>query len=98
MSRAARPPDPRVRLDRDAPEREPALELGLDRELRADQRLDLELALGGALLLALRRHERVPRAALVVVDEVDRSAGAVLEAEHRAQHALGVAAERQRVG
>jgi hypothetical protein len=39
-------------LERHAPEREPALELGLEGQLVAELRLDLELALGVALLLA----------------------------------------------
>ena len=41
---------------------------------RRRARLELQLALGGALLLARRGHERVPGAALVVVDEVERRA------------------------
>ena len=46
-------------LDRDAPEREPALELGLDRQVGADLGLQAQLALGVALLRAARGHERV---------------------------------------
>src|SRR4051794_20682591 len=61
------PAPERPRSDGNAPEGEPALELGLDRQLAAQLGLDLQLALGVALLLAARRHERVPRAALVVV-------------------------------
>ena len=41
----------RVALDRDPPEREPALDLGLDRQFLADLGLDLQLALGVAFLL-----------------------------------------------
>src|SRR4051812_23669896 len=88
---------PRALLDRDPPEREPALELGLDREALPDLRLDLQLALGVALLAAARRHERVPVAALVVVDEVDRLLRRVLEGEDSRQDALAVAADRERV-
>src|SRR3954467_11904774 len=84
-------------LDRDAPEREPALELLLERESRPDLRLDLQLALGVALLAPARRHERVPGPALVVVDEVDRLARGVLEREDRAEHAVAVAAHGERV-
>ena len=46
-------------LDRDAPEGEPALELGLDRQVRADLGLQPQLALVVALLAAGGRHERV---------------------------------------
>ena len=57
---------------RDPPQREPALDLRLDRQLLAHLGLDLQLPLGVALLLAPGPgHERVPVAALVVVDEVD---------------------------
>ena len=62
----------RPRSDRDPPQREPALELGLDRQLVADLGLEHELALGVALLGAGSGRERVERAALVVVDPVDR--------------------------
>src|SRR5215216_6224148 len=51
-------------LDRDAPEREPALQLGLDRQLGADLRLQPHLALAVALLRARRGHEGVEGAAL----------------------------------
>ena len=63
-------------LDRDSPQREPALEFGLDRQFRGHLRLQLQLALGRALLRprAGAGHERVPVAALVVVDEVDAAA------------------------
>src|SRR5215210_3305217 len=91
------PASSRTTLDRDPPQGEPALELGLERQALADLRLDLELALGVALLAAASRDERVPAAALVVVDEVDRLAGRVLEREDRAQHALAVAADRKRL-
>ena len=70
--RAARRLGAGVRSDRDAPEREPALELGLDRQLGADLGLQAQLALGVALLLAAGGHERVEGAALVVVDPVER--------------------------
>src|SRR3712207_9509520 len=72
---AGRPRDSVSPLDRDPPEREPALELGLEGQLLADHRLDLQLALVVALLVAGGGHERVPRAALVVVDEVGREIG-----------------------
>src|SRR4051795_9822169 len=88
---------PRTPLDRDPPEREPALELLLERQPRPDLGLDLQLALGVALLAAARRHERVPGAALVVVDEVDRLARGVLEREDGAEHAVAVAADGERV-
>src|SRR4051794_31640660 len=78
-------------LQRDVPEREPALELGLERQLGPELRLQLELALVVALLRARRRHERVEEAALVVVDEVDRAA-LLLEGEDGGQHAVAVAA------
>src|SRR3954462_12412070 len=90
-----RPGNPR--LDGDPPEREPALELGLHREALADLRLDLQLALGVALLTAPRGDERVPVAALVVVDEVDRLLRRVLEGKDGGQDAIAVAADRQRV-
>ena len=48
-------PGPPAPLDRDAPEREPALELGLDGQLGADLGLEAQLALGVALLLAAAR-------------------------------------------
>src|SRR5256885_1107971 len=60
-----------ARLDRHAPQGKPALQFGLDRQFPPDLRLELQLALDGALLLAGRRHERVPGPPLVVVDEVD---------------------------
>ena len=52
----------RLSLDRDVPEREPALELRLDGQLGADLGLQAQLALGVALLLAAGRDERVERA------------------------------------
>ena len=73
------------RLDRDVPEREPALELRLDGQVGADLGLQAQLALGVALLLAARRDERVERAALVVVDPVDRLGLLVAEREHGGQ-------------
>src|SRR4051812_26203121 len=85
-------------LDRHAPEREPALQLGLDGQLGADLRLDLQLALDAALLLSGRGDERVPEAPLVVVDEVDRLARVVLEDEDGGEQAVAVAAELQRLG
>src|ERR1044072_7696769 len=72
-------------LDRGAPEGEPALELGLHRELVADLRLQAKLALVVALLAASCGHEGVERAALVVVDPVDRLAALVSERDHAAQ-------------
>src|SRR5262249_5320468 len=94
----------RARLDGNAPQRKPALELWLHGQFGGQLRLDLKLPLGGALLLPGGRHERVPEAALVVVDEVDALArgcprahgaagcrvGAVHEGEHRAQQPLAV--------
>src|SRR3954451_176905 len=88
---------PRAVLDGDPPEREPALELLLVRQPRPDLGLDLQLALGVALLAAARRHERVPGAALVVVDEVDRLARGVLEREDGAEDPVAVAADAERV-
>src|SRR4051794_22742130 len=79
-------------LNRDSPEREPALELRLDRQGGADPRLQPELALVVALLGAGGRDEGVEAAALVVVDEVDPLGACVVEAEHRAQDAIAVAA------
>src|SRR5665213_1586059 len=73
---AVRPPS-----EGHAPQREPALELGLDRQLAADLDLQLELPLGASLLVAGGGHERVPAAALEVVDEVDRAAVCALEGE-----------------
>src|SRR5215210_1351029 len=72
-------------LDRHAPQGEPPLQLGLGGQLAPDLRIELELALDGALLLARRRHEWIPPAALVVVDEVDGLALGVLEGEDRGQ-------------
>ena len=43
-------------LERDSPQGEPPLELGLDGQLAAELGLELQLALGVALLLAGRRH------------------------------------------
>src|SRR5439155_18954763 len=86
------------RLDGHTPQREPALELGLDRQLATDLRLELQLALDGALLGARRRHERVPVAPLVVVDEVHRLALRVLEGEHGGEQAVAVAARLQLLG
>src|SRR5437764_6865011 len=85
-------------LDGHAPQREPALQLGLDRQLAADLRLELQLALDRALLLPLGGDERVPGAALVVVDEVHRLAARVLECEHRAEQPVTVAAALQGLG
>jgi SAM-dependent methyltransferase len=45
LSRAPLAPPPSAGLDRDVPEREPALELGLDREIGADLGLEAQLAL-----------------------------------------------------
>src|SRR4051794_3904426 len=84
-------------LQRDVPEREPALELRLERQLGPELRLQLELALVVALLRARCRHERVEEAALVVVDEVDRAA-LLLEGEDGGQHAVAVAARLERGG
>src|SRR3954469_42647 len=85
-------------LDRHAPQREPALELGLDRQLAADLGLELELALDGTLLVAGGRDERVPEAPLVVVDEVDGLALVVVEDEDRGEQPVAVAAGLQRLG
>src|SRR5437764_5144301 len=74
-----------TRLDRDSPEREPALELALDRQLGPDLGLQAQLALGVALVVAGARNERVEGAALVVVDPVERPASDVLEGENGAQ-------------
>src|SRR5215217_7749647 len=71
-------------LDRDAPEREPALELGLDGQVGADLRLEAQLALVVALLRAARGHERIEGATLVVVDPVDRLVACVAQGEDRA--------------
>src|SRR5688500_18722769 len=87
-----RGPMRRARLDRDAPEGEPALELGLDRQLGADLRLQAQLPLAVALLRARRGHERVEGAALVVVDPVDGLGALVAEREHGGQDAVAVAA------
>ena len=70
-------------LDRDAPEGEPALELGLDRQVGADLGLQPQLALVVALLRAARGHERVEAAALVVVDPVDPLVALVARARTR---------------
>src|SRR4051812_8572050 len=78
-------------LERDVPEREPARELGLDRQLLAHLGLEAQLALGVALLVARGRHERVEAAALEVVDEVERLV-LLLESEHAGQQAVAVAA------
>src|SRR5205085_2183787 len=82
-------------LNRDAPEREPALELRLDRELLADLGLEAQLALVVPVLGA-GGGERVERPALVVVDPVDGAPLRVLEGEHGAQNALAVAAPLER--
>src|SRR5215218_3326094 len=74
--RSQRCADPQV-LERDLPEREPALQLGLDRQLVLELRLELELALVIALLLARRGDERVVLAPLEVVDEEDGLAARV---------------------
>src|SRR4051794_25097967 len=82
-------------LQRDVPEGKPALELGLERELGADLRLEAELALVVALLLAAGRDERVEGTALVVVDPVHALPGLVLEGEHGGEDAIAVAAHLQ---
>src|SRR5918998_2928486 len=84
--------EPRSVSDRDAPEGEPALELGLDGQVLADLRLQSQLALVVALLPAGGRHERVEGAALVVVDPVQRAVLVVAEREHRGEDAVAVAA------
>src|SRR3954447_21663533 len=94
----ANPPRLTPLSDRDSPEGEPALELGLERQLGPDLGLQAQLALGVALLLAARRRERVERAALVVVDPVDVPVALVAEREHRAQDALAVTAALERRG
>src|SRR5436190_20448387 len=85
------------RLDRHAPQREPALQFGLDRQFPCDLRLELQLALDRALLLAGRGHEGVPGPALVVVDEVDGLSLNVLEGEDGGQQPVAVAAGLQRL-
>src|SRR5215212_6529777 len=65
------------RSERDLPQREPALQLGLDRQLVLELGLELELALVVARLRAGRGHERVALAALEVVDEEDGLAARV---------------------
>src|SRR5437660_9437190 len=84
------------RSHRNLPEREPARQLGLDRQLVRELPLELKLALVVALLVS-RRYERVPRPALEVVDEVDRAA-VLLELEHRAQEPVAVAAALELAG
>src|SRR4051812_15126426 len=84
--------------DRDAPEGEPALELRLHRKVRSDLRLEAQLALVVAALVAPRGDERVEAAALVVIDPVDGPALVVPEGEHGAQDALAVAAALQCAG
>ena len=54
----------RIVSNGDAPEREPAVELGLYRQVLADLRLEPQLVLVVALLLADGRHERVDLAEL----------------------------------
>ena len=85
-----------LRSDRDSPQREPALELLLDGQLGADLGLQAQFGLVITLLRARRRHERIERAPLVVVDPVQRQLALILEREHGAQHALAVAAGLQR--
>src|SRR3954470_15637812 len=92
--RCARAPGS-LALERDLPEREPALELRLEWQLRTDLGLQLELALGVALVVAGRRHERVVHAALEVVDEVERPA-LLLEREHRGEEPVAVTAALER--
>src|ERR1700729_4337501 len=88
---------PQKPLDRGSPQREPALELLLDRQFLADLRLEHELALVVAPLGAGGGRERIERPALVVVNPVDRALGSlVVEPEHRAQHALAVATGLER--
>src|ERR671914_1015244 len=82
-------------LQRDLPEREPTRHVLLERQLVSHLGLQAQLALVVARLVALRRHERVVRAALEVVDEVDRAA-LFLEGEHRAQQAVTVALPLER--
>src|SRR3954468_16261540 len=86
---------PWLALQRDLPEREPALELGFDRQLVLELGLELELALVVARLVPGRGHERVVLAALEVVDEVDGLALLVLEREHGGQQPVAVAAARE---
>src|SRR5581483_2202168 len=76
----------------DSPQREPARELFLDRELLAELGLEDQLALAVALLSPAGRGKGVERPALVVVDPVDPALVGVVECEHRAQHAIAVAA------
>src|SRR5205085_9114711 len=58
-------------LERRVEEAEPPAELGLDRQLAVELRLQLELLRVVALLVLAGRHERPERAALVPADEVD---------------------------
>src|SRR5919204_5662006 len=84
-------------LERDLPEREPARQILLERQLRSNLGLQAQLALGVARLLAGRGHEWIEGAALEVVDQVEGSpcvgrAGGVLEGEDTAQQPVAVAA------
>src|SRR5918998_2121096 len=90
--------EPRSVSDRNAPEGEPALELGLDGQVLADLRLQPQLALVVALLGAVGGHERVEGAALVVVDPVQRAVLLVAEREHGGQDPVAVAAALDLVG
>src|SRR5215213_11418676 len=68
----------------DSPEGEPAGQLGLDRQVPAQGRLDPQLQLVVAAL-AVQGRERVEGAPLVQVDQVEPPPALVLEPEHRAQ-------------
>src|SRR5215211_1425788 len=88
------PGGPSGLLDRNVPEREPALELRLDGQLGTDLSLESQLPLGVALVVACR-HERIEQPALVVVDPVPPRTTGLLEGEDRAQDALAVTAGLQ---
>ena len=64
----------RAVLEGYAPKWEPVRQLGFDRQLAADLRLQLQFPFNRVLLLAGGRDERVPVAPLVVVDEVHPAA------------------------
>src|SRR5215218_9639325 len=76
---------PPLTLERDVPEREPAGHVGFPWQLGSELGLEAQLALGVARLLAAGGHERVVRASLEVVDEVEGLAVLVVR-EHRGEH------------
>jgi hypothetical protein len=83
-----------VRLDRRVEEREPLAEVGLDRELRLELGLQLQLSCVVAFLLRAGGDERPPRSRLEAVDPVDRVLAAV-EAERRGEELAAEAARLQ---